>query len=145
GKDYIVTRPTGPNGQPVGHLVRIYGNFDGTTLTYAPAAPAGCPNTIGAGEVLECGIVDTDFEVKGDHAFAVGMWSQGASVIDPMPASPQQKGDPSQTLSTAVEQYRSKYIFLAPDDYDVSFADVIAPHGAKLNIDGAPVTLAVAA
>src|SRR5260370_15921829 len=40
------------------------------------------------------------------------------------------RGDPSQSLMTAVEQYRVKYVFLAPDDYDVSFADVQAP-GAR--------------
>jgi hypothetical protein len=33
-----------------------------------------------------------------------------------------------------------KYVFLAPDDYDVSFADVVAPTGATLMLDGAAVT-----
>jgi hypothetical protein len=39
-----------------------------------------------------------------------------------------------------VEQYRTSYVFLAPSDYDVSFADVIAPPGTTLTLDGAPVT-----
>jgi hypothetical protein len=145
GKDYIVTQPTGPNGNAVGHLVRIYGNFDGTNLKYTPTVPGGCPTTINAGQVVECGIVNADFEVTGDHAFAVGMWTQGASVVDPGNMPPNQKGDPDQSLATAVEQYRSKYVFLAPDDYDVSYIDVIAPQGASLNLDGAPVTVPVAA
>jgi hypothetical protein len=140
GTDYVVTQPTGPNGNPVGHLVRIYGNFDGTHLAYSTAVPTGCPTTIDAGQVVDCGILDVDFEVKGDHAFAVGMWSQGASVVDPMNLAPDQRGDPDQTMATAVEQYRSKYVFLAPDDYDVSYLDVIAPAGTALNLDGAAVT-----
>ena len=140
GEDYVVTQPTGPNGNAVGHLVRIYGNFDGTNLTYAPSTPPGCPTSISAGQVVECGIVTTDFEVKGDHAFAVGMWSQGASVVDPGNMPPNQQGDPDQTLATAVEQFRSKYVFLAPDDYNVSYVDIVAPQGTTVSLDGSTVS-----
>ena len=33
------------------------------------------------------------------------------------------------SLSVAVEQYRLKYVFLAPNDYDVSYVDIVAPEG----------------
>jgi hypothetical protein len=65
------------------------------------------------------------------------------SLVDPSAPQMLRKGDPSESFSTAVEQYRTRYLFLAPDDYDVSFADVVAPIGAQLTLDGAPVTAAL--
>jgi hypothetical protein len=138
GKHYVVTAPTGPKNAPVGHVVRIYGNVDGTSLTYAPAKPSGCPATIGAGTVADCGVVTADFEVQGSGAFEVGMIQQSADVVDPNAAM--SEGDPSFSFATPVEQYRSDYIFLAPTDYDMSFADLVVSPGTTLTLDGAAVT-----
>jgi hypothetical protein len=104
-----------------------------------PAAN-GCPGTINAGQVVECGQVAADFEVKGDHEFAVAAFTLGASIVDPGNQPPNQKGDPDLSLFASVEQYRTKYVFLAPSDYDVNFVDVVGPTGTTLNLDGAPVT-----
>jgi hypothetical protein len=157
GQDYFVVQPLGPNGNVVGHQVRIYGNFDGTHLTYSPSAPANCPTTINAGQVVECGttlstchdaqgqqdqscgvgnIVTQDFEVKGDHAFAVATFAQAAELVDPNTQPPSQQGDPDQSMATAVKQYRTKYVFLAPTDYEENFAVVIAPDGTTVTVDG---------
>jgi hypothetical protein len=138
GQDYIVAQPTGPGGNSVGHEVRIYGNFDGTNLSYNPAAPAGCPMSINAGQVVDCGIVNGDFEVKGTNSFAVGVFSQGATVVDPTHSPPNEQGDPDQSLAIAVKQYRTKYVFLAPTDYEENFAVVIAPAGTMITLDGTP-------
>jgi hypothetical protein len=127
----------------VGHVVRIYGNVDGTTLTYPGSAPAGAPSTIGAGEVVDLGIVPDDFEVTGDHEFAVGSFMIGGSLLDPTGPTEEQKGDPSMSVSTAVEQYRTKYVFLAPDDYDVSYVDIVVPMGAVVTLDGSALTAAI--
>jgi hypothetical protein len=135
GKQYFVNVPSGPSGYPAGHVVRLYGNVDGTVLTYAPAAPSGCPTTLDAGEVADCGVVDDDFEVTGSNEFAVGTFMLGGSIVDPMGGL----GDPSQSMIASVEQYRTKYVFLAPNDYDISFIDVIAPAGADLVLDKATV------
>lgn len=136
GRDYVVARPSGPNASAVGHVVRIFGNVDATNLAYAPSRPGGCPATIDAGQVADCGVVDTDFRVTGDHEFAVGTYMLGGSLVDPQGG----RGDPSSSLAVATEQFRTKYIFLAPDDYDVSFVDVVGPTSASLVLDGAPVT-----
>jgi hypothetical protein len=40
----------------------------------------------------------------------------------------------------AVEQYRTKYIFLAPADYDKSYVDVVAPAATSLTLDGTGVS-----
>jgi hypothetical protein len=122
GKHYLVTVPTGPEGNVVGHVVRIYGNIDGTQLTYAPSAPAGAPTTIDA--------------VTGSQPFGVGSFMLGANDL-----GPNSEGDPSQSFAVAVDQYRPKYVFLAPNDYDASYADVTAPAGATLTLDAQPVTV----
>jgi len=140
GKRYIVTSPTGALGNVVGHIVRIFGNVDGTTLSYPSGTPPGAPTSIAAGQVVDLGVVKQDFEITGDHEFAVGTFMLGGTLQDPVTAPPNQKGDPSMSLVTAVEQYRKKYVFLAPDDYDVSYADVIVPDGATVKLDGAAIS-----
>ena len=51
GNQYVVVPPTTPNGNAVGHVVRIYGNVDNTHLTYSPATPPNAPAIINAGDV----------------------------------------------------------------------------------------------
>ncbi|MFO0675156.1 MAG: IgGFc-binding protein [Polyangiaceae bacterium] len=135
GKHYVVTVPTGPSKPIVGHIVRFYGNADDTKLSYVPSRPAGCPDALAAGQVVECGPLATDFEVTASHEFAVGTFMLGGELLDPgktqLPL-----GDPSMSFPVSVEQFRRSYIFLAPDDYMMSFVDVVAPPGTKVLIDG---------
>ncbi len=140
GQRYFVTPPSGPNGNVPGHVVRIYGNVDNTALTYPGGKPSGTPDFINAGEVVDLGEVFVDFEIVGDHAFAVGMFMLGGSIVDALAPPGDQKGDPSQSLATPVEQYRKKYVFLAPLDYSVNYVDVIQPLSAQLNLDGVELT-----
>ncbi len=141
GKDYFVTVPTSHHGAPVGHVVRVYGNIDGTKFTF-PGKNPGVPATINAGQVVDLGLVKDDFEIIGDQPFAVASFSVGADMIDPGKPTNQQKGDPDQSLMVSTEQFRTKYVFLAPNDYDVSFIDVVQPMGATLTLDGATVGVA---
>jgi hypothetical protein len=138
GKHYFVTVPTDPHGKPFAHIVRLYGNVDGTKLTY-PGKNPGAPSTLQAGETVDLGMVTDDFEVIGDHELAIASFSVGASLIDPDLPTSQQRGDPDLSLFASLEQYRTKYVFLAPADYDVSFIDVVQPMAAKLSLDGASI------
>jgi hypothetical protein len=141
GKHYFVTVPTSPHGVGVGHMVRIVGNVDGTTLTYPSGTkPAGAPTTINAGQVVDLGQVGDNFEIEGDHEFAVVSFLLGASIVDPNTQIPNQQGDPSQSNITAVEQFRTKYVFLAPTDYARNYVDVIGPTNASVQVDGKPAT-----
>jgi hypothetical protein len=164
GKDYVVTVPTSPHKNLIGHKVRFYGNTDGTVLTYSPMQPAGCPSTLNAGQVVEClstpacakgtdnsstdgmqgdpvtvACVTQSFEVTGTHEFAVSSFMLGGSAVDLTSASDAQEGDPSMSPMVPTEQYRSKYSFLAPTDYEESYADIVMPTGTVLTLDGAPV------
>jgi hypothetical protein len=143
GKHYFVTVPTSPNNTVVGHLVRIYGNVNGTALTYPGGAPPGAPTSINAGQVVQLDQVSQDFEILGDHEFAVGTFQFGAQLVDPNGGFTEQKGDPAQSLATAVEQYRTKYVFLAPSDYPENYVDIVMPAGAQVNLDGAALTVPV--
>lgn len=148
GRHYVVTTPTGPKANKVGHVVRFYGNADGTKLTYKPSQPAGCPATLEAGEVVECDLVRSDFEVTGTAEFGIGMFMIGAQQADPdanASSFVQPQGDPSQSFSVAVEQYRTRYVFLAPTDYKTSYVDVIADAKTKLTLDGKDVSSELAA
>ena len=141
GKHYVVTRPTGPKANDVGHLVRFYGNVDATSLTYTPSKPAGCPDFLNAGQVAECGVVTVDFEVAGDHEFGVGMFQLGGAKADPdFGGIGQPQGDPSLSFAVTVEQYRKRYVFLAPTDYITNYVDIVAASGTKLTLDGADVS-----
>jgi hypothetical protein len=143
GKHYVVNRPTGPSQNDVAQVVRFYGNVDGTTLDYKPSAPDGCPTTLAAGEVAECTTpVDSDFEVSGSSEFAVGMYMLGGTIVDPNfnPKLQQPQGDPSQSFAVTVEQYRKRYVFLAPADYNTNYVDIVGPASTTLTLDGQDVS-----
>ncbi|HVY26073.1 MAG TPA: IgGFc-binding protein [Polyangiaceae bacterium] len=144
GTEYVVAPPTSPSGMVKGgHVVRIYGNVDGTTLTYAPAAPTGAPTTIGAGAVAEIGPVTDAFTVKGSQPFAVASFMVGGSLQAPpgdkCPDFPC-RGDPSMSMEVTPQQFRKAYTFLAPADYETNFADILVPDGATVMLDGAAPT-----
>jgi hypothetical protein len=142
GNQYVVTMPTGPRGDTPGHTVRFLGNVDGTKLTYSPSVP-GAPTTLNAGQMVELATVKVDFMVSGDHEFSVSTVQLGSSIVDPPSlTNPTPMGDPSLSQVVAVAQYRTKYVFLAPSDYTVSYVDIAAPTGANIMLDGAAVTTA---
>lgn len=139
GKRHVVARPPRPAGGPVGHVVRITGNVDGTTLTYEPSRPTDCPLRLDAGDSVQCLVENDDFMVTGSSEISVATFLLGSEKVDPQ----EQRGDPSQSLVPPVEQYRKDYVFLAPRDYDLTFAKItstIPP--PELTLDGAPVALA---
>jgi hypothetical protein len=146
GKHYFVAPPTSPHATVVGHIVRIVGNVDGTNLTYPSGKkPLGAPTTLDAGQVVELnsagpmGFVTDAFEIAGDHEFAVSTFMLAGTLTDPNASQLNRLGDPSQSNAVTVEQYRSKYVFLAPDDYTESYADITQPMGATVTVDGAPL------
>jgi hypothetical protein len=141
GREYVVTGPTGADGAKPGHSVRIYGNVDGTMLTYKPKAPPSAPTTINAGQVVDLGVVKDDFVITGSAEFAVGSMQLGGSIADPGSFEGLQRGDPSLSMITSVEQYRTKYVFLAPDDYLVNYVDIVAKTGTKVVLDGADLSI----
>jgi hypothetical protein len=95
-----------------------------------------------AGQVVDMGVVSEPFEVTGNNEFAIVTFMLGGSQSDPEDQSPSQLGDPSQSNAIAVEQYRVKYVFLAPTDYTESYVDITMPMtGAGVVLDGAALSV----
>jgi hypothetical protein len=154
GKRYVVVPPSSPFGR-VGHVVRIYGNVDGTQLNYPNGKPAGAPDVINAGEVahlppLSAGlpsnclsiaphcIVTEPFTVEGNQPFAVASFQVGGVLQSPGTDVVSSQGDPSGSWLQDPSLFRRKYAFFAPDTL-LRKADVLAPKGANVLLDGAPL------
>lgn len=143
GASYVAAPAVSPSGNAnKDSAFRITGAFDGTSLTYAPAAPAGAPSSIDAYETVFF-LTDEPFTVHSDggEAFAVSQilvsnQYQGA-FLEP--------GDPTMMLLTATEQFQERYVFLMPQGYATNFLTLVAPSGASLMLDGAAVGGAPAA
>jgi hypothetical protein len=135
GHDYVVTVPTGPFGMPVRHIVRLYGHANPSALTYYPTKPTGAPDMLGAGAIAQFE-ANADFQVQGSTPFAVGSFLVGGALLDPMTPAQDRLGDPSQSLITGNAQFRERYVFLAPADYQRSYVDIVAPAGATVTLDG---------
>jgi hypothetical protein len=140
GKVYVVTAPSGPNVTTVEHTVRIYGGTSGSNLVFMPSV-AGAPSSIAAGAVVAF-TTTTDFYVAGDEPFAVSSEQMSGEIVDAAHVNSTNgpSGDPSLSFFSAVEQYRVKYLFLAPTDYDSNFVDVAMPVGTTLVLDEVEVT-----
>lgn len=136
GKSYVVAPPTGPSLRVPGHMVRFFGNVDGTTLTYPDGPPSGAPMTLSAGEVVEIGPITDSFVVNADQPFAVASIMLGGTKQDPGGT----RGDPSLTMEVTPEQFRKQYTFLAPTTYLENYADILLPAGATAKLDGKPLT-----
>ena len=137
GQSYVVTPPSSSTGANIGHHLRFYGNFDGTTLSYPGGAPPGAPTSLDSGEVVSLQTTES-FEVQGSQSFAIASFGRGGQAHTPN-AVPT-VGDPAFSLAVATDQYRSRYVFLAPTDYLDSFADIIMPADAEATLDGSALT-----
>ncbi len=139
GKDYLVASPSTHKGTNSGHYVRFFGDFDGTTLNYRGTPPPGGPSTLSAGQIVEVDAT-AGFEVVGNMPFALTSIMNSATVQNGCPAGDTDPncyiGDSSMSDEVAVEQYRTDYIFLAPDDFAYNWADVMVPTNANVMLDG---------
>jgi IgGFc binding protein len=139
GKDYLVASPSTHKGTNSGHYVRFFGDFDGTTLQYRGTPPPGGPSTLSAGQVVEIAVT-AGFEVVGSMPFALTSIMNSATVQNGCAVGATDPdcfiGDSSMSDVVAVEQYRTDYIFLAPDDFAFNWADVMVPTNANVMLDG---------
>ena len=115
-------------------LYRITGVFDGTTLVYDPAPPAGAPTVINEEETISF-ITDTPFTVHStDDAktFTVSQFLLSNQYFSAF----SRPGDPSMIVLPAAEQFQSQYTFYLPLGYARDFVTIIRPLGAELTLDG---------
>lgn len=134
GARYLVTAPAVPSlpmGKP--RLIRIIAVEGPTTVTYDPPQ-AGAPTAIaGAGQFIEIPTSAESFAVEGDRRIMVVEYMLGQNAGG-------DTGDPAMALAVPIAQFRNNYLFHAPLSYESNYVNVVAPTGATITLDGAPVT-----
>jgi hypothetical protein len=96
---------------------RLVGSVDGTTLTYAPSAPAGAPTTLALGQVAELD-APGPFVVQSqdaNHPFYMSAHMTGWEVV--AGSSADHRGDPEFVNVVPPEQYLSSYTFFTDPTY----------------------------
>ena len=132
GKDYFVSVPliAGPNTTKA-RMVRITATEANTVLAYEPAI--GAPTTLtNVGDNITINATTQDFRVTSEQKIMVSEYMQGQDAGG-------NKGDPAMTLAVPVEQYRTSYLVHAPTNYTDSFANIVAPTGSNVTVDGVAV------
>ena len=113
GKHYFISQVPGPKGIPVGQQVKLFGNVDGTNLSY----PAGShlrtrPTTIDAGQVVESRRGERGLRGQGRPRVRVSTFILGAQVVDPGGQTLQEKAIPiraSRSPSSNIEPNTSSW------------------------------------
>ena len=132
GTRFVVAAPRAGTNQRSPVLTRVIGVEPGTHLTYDPPIP-GAPTTINAARgVVELRDPGHDFVVTADKRINVVQYMQGQDVVG--------TGDPSMAQAVPTDQWRTRYLFHAPTNYEENFATIVAPTGAMITLDGTQVT-----
>ena len=136
-KTAIVTSPWTSANVIRPTVYRIIATQPNTTLTYDPPQ-AGAPTTIAAaGSYVELAGTPNSFQVTANFKILVAQYMVGQAWGGGLST-----GDPAMALGVAVEQYRDKYLFHAPTNYESNFVNVTAPTGSTVTLDGANIPLA---
>jgi len=136
GLHYHAAKSFDRNGER--ELWRVMARMDGTTVTTTPPQP-GTPKVLGAGEWFEM-LTRNDFFIDADRPILVGQFLASEwDPIDPVRGVPTNEaagtGDPAFILGVPREQYRSDYVFLAPNQYEFDYLTVIAPIAGTVTLD----------
>jgi len=96
-----------------------------------PLQPALCAQAGSEGVCLAACTPGPAEDVEAACGFAAVCddWYAGGGWCQPL-------SDPAMIGVPPIEQYRSRYFFLTPDDYARDYVDVVAPAGASVSIDG---------
>lgn len=119
---------------------RLVGTVDGTTLTWQPSKPAGAPDTLSLGQVVEFNSAGP-FTVRSqdsEHPFYLAAYMTGGQPYGG-------RGDPEWVNVVPSEQYLDRYVFFTDPTYsetslvvirrkqDGAFADVTLGCAGKLS------------
>ncbi len=119
------------SGQP--SVWRVVSGADDNQISFEPSSVH--PTTIlNKGEFIEFESL-ADFRVLGSNRVAVAQFMVGQNYEN----TDNDDGDPAMTMTVPVEQYRTNYIFLAPDSYEENYISVIHEIGDYPLLDGIPI------
>ena len=138
GKDYLATFPSAPNGKAAPHTLRIAAVEKNTKIHFDPPEQEDVilnPTD----PTLELRYVKKDLRITSDKPIIVAQFMQGADTTpgnDADAGMHAMQGDPSQALAVPTRQFRNDYVFLAPNQYDKNFVNVIARLDGVVTLDG---------
>ncbi len=131
--EYFVAPPvqTPDNAKEKAFYVRIVAAEDDTDIVYTPDQPAA-KHLATAGEFIEIPTTTARFKIDANKRILVMQYMVG-----------QEAGygtsDPAMLQAIPVRQYRDDYIVYANKLWNQNFADIIAPTGAEVTVDGVKV------
>ncbi len=133
GQEVVLTAPLDPDGTDViTRLVRVLADEDATDVSFNP--PVHPDTTLDAGEWLEFES-DEDFVVQATQRMLVTEFLASHSNRNGSTL-----GDPSMVIAVPTEQFRSTYSLLTPTTFTSDHANVAAPTGVEVRVDGSLIT-----
>ena len=122
---------------------RILASQDNTKVETVPEL-VDIP-TLNAGEWYEFGSRE-HFEIVSDKPISVGQFLAGEHAPEPNVRGNAEPGDagtgdPAFILSVPTTQFRTDFVFLAPNKYSFDYVSVIAPISANVFFDDVPIDL----
>ena len=135
GRDYLLVRPGSPGGgTDAKQYIKLTGIVDGTNLSFDPSLGA-VPATLNAGQSATFEAT-ADFHLVADQSILVSQVMEGSEAFIGSGIA----GDPSQLTAIPVNRAALAMDFIAPVAFAPVFAQVIAPTGAAVVIDGSAVS-----
>lgn len=135
GSDFVVSVAQPLRSEP--NLVRVLSGADGNAVTFDPPS-AHAAVTLDRGEQIEFE-ARADFRVEGTGPLLVSQLLVGQNYAGGVER--EGAGDPALSFAIPTEQFRSEYTFLAPETFEVSYVNVVAPEGVDVMLSsngGAP-------
>jgi hypothetical protein len=122
---------------------RILAAEDDTKITLFPPVPGVSVPVLNRGEWFELEST-AHFEITANKPVMVGQFLAAEDAPEPNVNGTKQPGDagigdPAFILAVPVEQYRSEYVVLAPDKYELDYINITAPKGAVVRLDGVEI------
>jgi hypothetical protein len=118
---------------------RLMARQDGTVVTTTPDQ-LGSSRTLNAGEWVDF-MTTESFVVKANRPILVGQYLTGeGDPIDRNLGETAGIGDPTYISGVPVEQYRTDYIFLAPDAYAQDYISIASKIMTEITLDGVILT-----
>lgn len=119
-------------GEP--HLLRIVSAANDNVITFSPEREDAPSITLNRGEFTEI-VMNVPMRVTGTAPLLAARFFVGQDYRGRGTSGGTASGDPSMGLLVPDAQWRSEYVFLAPDTYTSTFVDIIAPEVARVELD----------
>lgn len=128
GQDFVVSDLRDRDAPTV---LRLVATADDTVVSFDPASISPA-RRLAAGQVIEVNATGS-FRLRASRPVQVAQLMTGLGFAG------DGAGDPAMVTEVPTQQFRDRYDILVPATYTSNFLGVVAPHGARVMIDGQPL------